>query len=110
MPPLKWLLTPPLWHLDAVGGRPIHHRHFAEREWRHCGRGALQAWSRKLVKPAGRLCAELRHRAAVDRLLVHGPVRHEHGLDAGSEIERYGFDDRLLPGSGADRLRNWARG
>src|SRR3954467_1630513 len=27
MPPLKWLLTPPLWHLDAVGGRPLHHWH-----------------------------------------------------------------------------------
>src|SRR5215213_7990580 len=42
----------------------------------------------------GRLRTERRRRAAVDWLLVHGPVDHEHGLDAGGEIERYGFDGR----------------
>src|SRR5215212_3888375 len=58
----------------------------------------------------GRLRTERRRRAAVDWLLVHGPVGHEHGLDAGGEIERYGFDSWLLPSPGADRLRNGARG
>src|SRR5829696_4020760 len=24
---LEWSLTPPLWHADAVGGRPHHHAH-----------------------------------------------------------------------------------
>jgi hypothetical protein len=53
----------------------------------------LRAWHlADLVKDAGRagagrLRAELRRRAAVDRLLVHGPVGHEHGLDAGGKIE-----------------------
>src|SRR5215475_1597885 len=23
---LKWCLTPPLWRIDAVGGRPPHHK------------------------------------------------------------------------------------
>src|SRR4051812_45599343 len=82
---------------------------------RGAGVASLRAWRlADLIMEAGqagasRLRTELRRRAAVDRLLVHGPVRHEHGLDAGSEIERYGFEGRLLPGSGADRLRNGAR-
>src|SRR5215210_1939014 len=65
------------------------------------GVASLRAWRLgDLVDKAGQagsgwLCAELRRRAAIDRLLVHGPVRHEHGLDAGGEIKRYGFDGRL---------------
>ena len=60
---------------------------------RGAGAASLCAWPlADLVEEAGqadagRLRAELRRHAAVDRLLVHGPVRREHGLDAGGEIE-----------------------
>src|SRR5215218_7594480 len=28
---LEWALTPPLWHADAVGGRPHHQARFVSR-------------------------------------------------------------------------------
>src|SRR3954451_13030914 len=53
---LQGLLTPPLWHLDAVGGRPLHH-------WTRGGRHAL----------VGRLVPHVQQPKAGCRLCRAGP-------------------------------------
>src|SRR3954465_11968779 len=66
---LKWALTPPLWHAEAVGGRPHHQARSRERSASRAGHreqaagpvsqgkggdrsGSLRARSRRLEDPA----------------------------------------------------------
>ena len=50
---LKWCSTPPLWHIDAVGGRPPHHKSNAASVAHGCfGRKATYL-------PRATMCAEI---------------------------------------------------